>query len=185
MNNIYNLACSACIAGVKRQMIQVRYIIPFALELCKWNWQAGKQSRGILNSKVDKPSCTCLAQEKKWKYKSDLLPPANEVCKFYVFTGVCLSTRGVCIRGGVLHPGGCLHPGGRGSASRGKSASRGEGVLHPGGGGLHRGVHNQGGWATPPPVGYYETRSTRRQYASYWNAFLVFQAGALSLYVYR
>ena len=42
MNNIYNLACSACIAELKRQMIQVRYIITFALELCKWNWQAGK-----------------------------------------------------------------------------------------------------------------------------------------------
>ena len=26
-----------------------------------------------------------------------LLPPANEVCEGYVFTGVCLSTGGVCV----------------------------------------------------------------------------------------
>ena len=31
-----------------------------------------------------------------------LLPPANEVCEGYVFTGVCLSTGGVC----VVAPGG-------------------------------------------------------------------------------
>ena len=48
------------------------------------------------------------------KYQSKYLPPANEVCEGYVFTGVCLSTGfsvwGVSIQGG-LHPGG-LHPGG-------------------------------------------------------------------------
>ena len=46
-----------------------------------------------------------------------LLPPANEVCKGYVFTGVCLSTGG-----GGLCPEGRLCPGGslsRGSLSKG------------------------------------------------------------------
>ena len=33
---------------------------------------------------------------------AELLPPANEVCEGYVFTGVCLSTGGhACFRGGV------------------------------------------------------------------------------------
>ena len=32
-----------------------------------------------------------------------LLPPANEVCEGYVFTGVCLSTGGVCGDGGGGH----------------------------------------------------------------------------------
>ena len=69
-----------------------------------------------------------------------LLTAANEVCEGYVFTGVCLSTRG------------------RGSASRG-SASGGRG-LHPRGSasiGLHlewsassgEGVYIHGVWADP------------------------------------
>ena len=66
------------------------------------------------------------------------LPPANEVCEGYVFTGVCLST-GVCIQRGGLH---------------------------------------LGGWADPPPIGYYGTRSTSGRYASYWNAFLLQSAVA-------
>ena len=33
--------------------------------------------------------------------KRTFLPPANEVCEDYVFTGVCLSTgRGACVAGG-------------------------------------------------------------------------------------
>ena len=34
------------------------------------------------------------------------LPPANEVCEGYVFTGVCLSTGGVPGPGGMPGPGG-------------------------------------------------------------------------------
>ena len=39
-----------------------------------------------------------------------ILPPANEICEGYVFTGVCLSTGGVCSGGGSAL-GGCLLPG--------------------------------------------------------------------------
>ena len=40
--------------------------------------------------------------------KKAFLPPVNEVCEGYVFTGVCLSTGGWCL---PLVPGGCLqHP---------------------------------------------------------------------------
>ena len=84
-----------------------------------------------------------------------LLPPANEVCKGYVFTGVCLSTGGLCLGRGlcpgrVSVQGGSLSRGSlfgvsdqeslsRGSLSRG-SLSRGvsvpgdlcPGVLFPG-----------------------------------------------------
>ena len=52
---------------------------------------------------------------------NDLFPSANEVCEGYVFTGVCLSTRGGG-RGLGLCPGG-------GSPSKGVSVQR---VLCPG-----------------------------------------------------
>ena len=41
-----------------------------------------------------------------------LLPPANEVCEGYVFTGVCLSTGGGRAWQGVVHGGGGMHGGG-------------------------------------------------------------------------
>ena len=47
-----------------------------------------------------------------------LLPPANEVCEGYVFTGVCLSTggdicgKGACVAGG-MHGGGVCMVGGK------------------------------------------------------------------------
>ena len=40
--------------------------------------------------------------------KNGLLPPANEVCKGNVFTGVCLSTGGVSVRVGGFCQGGDL-----------------------------------------------------------------------------
>ena len=55
--------------------------------------------------------------------------------------------------GGGLHPGGCLDPG----------------VPNPGGS-ASRGL---GGWADPPPIGYYRIWSMSGRYASYWNAFLL------------
>ena len=60
------------------------------------------------------------------------LPPANEVCEGYVFTGVCLSTGEVSVH--------------RGSVSRGVSVQgvSVQGVLCPGGS-LSRGVSVQGG----------------------------------------
>ena len=53
--------------------------------------------------------CTCSSNNDKveamdqlHQLKGDLLPPANEVCQGYFFTGVCLSTQGGC----VVAPGG-------------------------------------------------------------------------------
>ena len=76
-------------------------------------------------------------------------------------SGVCIQEVSVS-RGGV-----CIQ---RGGSASGKSASRGLGF----GGGLHRrGVCIQGDLARyPTPIVYYGIRSTSRQYASYWNAFL-------------
>ena len=65
-----------------------------------------------------------------------LLPPANEVCEGYVFTGVCLFTWGVSVWGGLC-PGG-LCPGGL--CPRGVSVQWGS-VK----GGLCPGVSVQGG----------------------------------------
>ena len=69
------------------------------------------------------------------------LPPANEVCEGYVFTGVCPSTggsmsRGVSVQEGSLSRRGGLCPG-QGSLSRG-------GGLYPGEGSLSRGFSIQG-----------------------------------------
>ena len=40
--------------------------------------------------------------------REPLLPPANEVCKGYVFTGVCLFTRGTWVAGGNAWQGVCM-----------------------------------------------------------------------------
>ena len=52
------------------------------------------------------------------------LPPANEVCEGYVFTGVCLSTVGHAWQGACM-AGGCVW--------------QGEGGMHGGGGGVYGG----------------------------------------------
>ena len=82
------------------------------------------------------------------------LPPANVVCEGYVFTGVCLSTRGGSPSRGVLHPGGVLHLGGfsipwgvlhprGGSPSQGGSPSRGGSPSGQCVGGTHHtGMHS-------------------------------------------
>ena len=85
------------------------------------------------------------------------LPPANEVCEGYVFTGVCLSTGWISVQGGSLSRGG-LCPGGR-SLSRGVSVF-GESVQ----GDLCLGVSVT---ETPPPI-----TVTCGWYASCGNAFL-------------
>ena len=72
----------------------------------------------------------CRAIKKKsWRKitRGCLLPPANEVCEGYVFTGACLSTQGACLvaqgscvvaaggecvdapRGGMRGCSGCMH----------------------------------------------------------------------------
>ena len=111
---------------------------------------------------------------------SCLLPPANEVCEGYVFTGVCLSTGGSTWAGtpppGQVHPPGRLHPLGRYTPQAGTSP---------------RQVHLPAGTPTPPPgrykppLGRYTPQagtppatvhagiqSTSGRYVSHWNAFL-------------
>ena len=116
------------------------------------------------------------------------LPPANEDCKGYVFTGVCLSKGGVCLcsRGCLQHPALDRHtpeqtlpidkhtPLGRhlpGQTPPGQTAPC------P----VHAGIHIpllSACWDThlphphPHPRRYYGIRSTSRRYASHWSAFL-------------
>ena len=86
-----------------------------------------------------------------------LLPPANEVCEGYVFTGACLSTRGVY----TPPPGRYIPlPLGRYTPQQ----------IHP-----PRQVHLPG-QVHPPPTVHAGIRSTAGRYASHWNAFLFFQA---------
>ena len=103
------------------------------------------------------------------------LPPANEVCEGYVFTGVCLST------------GGCawLLPGrGMRGCSGGAWLLGGHVWLLPGGmHGCSGGVHGCSGGACMVALGacvvaqggvrgfFDEIRSFSGRYASYWNAF--------------
>ena len=83
------------------------------------------------------------------------LPPANEVCEGYVFTGVCLSTRkGVCM---VLFGGGMC------GFIRGACVVLFGGCVVLFGGGV-RGFFSF--------FGYNQIRSMSGRYASYWNAFL-------------
>ena len=84
------------------------------------------------------------------------LPPANEVCEGYVFTGVCLS-------------GGCAWQGG--VHSRGHVCGRGACAWRGGGACAWLGA-----CACMSPGRYYEIRSMRGRYASYWNAFLFIRA---------
>ena len=127
-----------------------------------------------------------------------LLPPANEVCEGYVFTGVCHSVHGggVCVVAlgeCMVAPGGCawllscawlLRGGGRCVvAPRGGMCGCSQGGMHgcsggcmvaPGGG--MRGC-SQGGMCGCSGEGVHgfsnEIRSMSGRYASYWNAFLL------------
>ena len=104
--------------------------------------------------------CSCMA----------LLPPANEICKGYVFTGVCLSTRGLSLcPGGSQSWGVSVHW----SVSREISV---QGDLCPGGfcpgglcpgGSLSRGSLSKGVSVTETPH-----MAMSVWYTSYWNAFL-------------
>ena len=75
------------------------------------------------------------------------LPPANEVCEDYVFTGVCLSTwggggLGLCPSRGVSAPGGgslCMGHLSKGSLSRREVSVQGGGLC-PGEGSVQEGV---------------------------------------------
>ena len=114
------------------------------------------------------------------------LPLANEVCEGYVFTGVCLSTRGGHVW--LLWRGGCVLAAGgagmRGCSGGGCMVALGWGacVVFSGGGAcvVFSGgvcvVFSGGGvrgfvqWVVC--VGYDEIRSMSGRYASYWNAFL-------------
>ena len=112
----------------------------------------------------------CLIWLNKWRWWfatssigfSRLLPPANEVCEGYVFTGVC--PQGVaCVAEGCAWWGcvwqwehawlGCAWWGGM----------HGTGACVAGG-------HAWQGWGVHGR--YYEIQAMSGQYASYWNAFL-------------
>ena len=128
-----------------------------------------------------------------------LLPPASVVCEGYVFTGVCLSTGGICLwsRGDVCHTHTHTHthtyPG------RHPPAQCMLGYTHPCP--VHAGIHTppcpvHAGIHTPLPSACWDThtpcpvhagihapplctvhagiRSTSGRYASHWNAFLWF-----------
>ena len=131
------------------------------------------------------------------------LPPANEVCQGYVFTGVCLSTWGACMvaLGGhawllqgacVVALGGSMH-----GCSRGRGCPRGHAWLLWGvcgclggmrgcswgacmvapGGSMHGCSRGRGVCMVAPGgacVGYDEIRSMSGRYASYWKAFLFY-----------
>ena len=110
-----------------------------------------------------------------------LLPPANEVCEGYVFTGVCLS-RGGCLPHSMLgytpsrdtrarHP---LPPG-----TRGRPPPRPEADTH-----LPQGTRGRHPLGRHPPPDQGQTpscavhagiQSTSGRYASNWNAFLFFK----------
>ena len=123
--------------------------------------------------------------------KNSLLPPANEVCKGYVFTDVCLSTGGMRGGGRVWLGGVCAWlwgdggpawlPGGTCMVARGHAWLPGGicgfwgcawllGACMVVGGmcGCQGDMCGCGGAC----VGYDEIRSMSGRYASYWNAFL-------------
>ena len=78
------------------------------------------------------------------------------------------ASRGICIQWESAFKVVCMHPGGgvcpQGVCIQERSASR-------------RGE----GWADPLPIGYYGIWLSSGQYASYWNAFLLFITTNLSL----
>ena len=45
----------------------------------------------------------CTHTVMRWLFGMTFLPPANEVCEGYVFTGVCLSTGGGRVWQGGMH----------------------------------------------------------------------------------
>ena len=101
---------------------------------------------------------------------SVLLPPSNEVCEGYVFTGVCLFTgvRVACVAGGCAWQGD-MHGGGGGVHGGGSMCGRGVCMVGAG-------VHDRGcaSHAHPPGRYYgYSIWSMSGRYASYWNAFLL------------
>ena len=75
-----------------------------------------------------------------------ILPPANDICEGYVFTGVCLSTGGVRGRGHAWQEGrvvGGMH--GRGACVA-KGCVRGRGDMRGGGGGAWQAAFVAGGY---------------------------------------
>ena len=118
------------------------------------------------------------------------LPPANEVCEGYVFTGICLSTGGACVAGGACTVGGacvvedvhgrgacmvrtCMMGGmcGWGSAWPGGGGSAWPGGMY-GGGTCVVGACMAGGHAWQGDMHSRRDGHCSGRYASYWNAFL-------------
>ena len=103
--------------------------------------------------------------------QNNLLPPASEVWGKVMFLHLCtiLITGGgvclwrVCLQDGGLPPEGGLLPGGGSAYRRG---------LPPEGEPTSGGSASRGLGLDIPPLRYCVIRSTSRQYASYWGAFL-------------
>ena len=77
--------------------------------------------------------------------------------------------QGACVVGACMPEGACVAEGGM--CGRGHAW---QGGMHGGGHAWQRGVCGRGGMhGMHPPDRYYEIWSMRRQYASYWNAFLL------------
>ena len=81
-----------------------------------------------------------LIQNNTFSFRGLFLPPANVVCEGYVFTGVCLSTRGggspsggFSIKGGFSIWGGSPSGGSPSGGSPSGGVLHIGGVLHPGG----------------------------------------------------
>ena len=125
-----------------------------------------------------------LGQLRQLRSRNRLLPPGNEVCEGYVFTGVFLSTGG---GGGVVSASG---PGGVFATPPGQTSpghthtplfrhpwTDTPGQTHTPGQTppctVHAGIHT-----SPCPV-HVRIWSTSRQYASHWNAFLCLNSFAL------
>ena len=101
-----------------------------------------------------------------------LLPPANVVCKGYVFTSACLSTGGVPALGDVWSWG-CLLPGGGMPAPGGGACSQGgawwrlpqtataAGSTHP------TGIHSCCSWFQDPLAGIWGRRPWGRQHTQF------------------
>ena len=107
------------------------------------------------------------------KFILQFLPPANEVCEGYVFTGVC-PREGACMAGGGM----C----GRGMHGRGACMAGG---MHGGGHAWQEGMCGRGAcMAGGMHGGYYEVRSRSGRCASYWNAFLLSMRLIFSYQVY-
>ena len=139
------------------------------------------QHRGyeLNRSPVNSNVLCSLSKIRKGRVLITLLPPANEVCEGYVFTGVCLSTGGTILGNHsathlVRHTLSYRPPLDRHLADTPwEDTSEADTPYQTLPLGRHLPVQCMLGYTPPSPVpgGIW---STSRRYASHWNAFLLF-----------